>query len=118
MSKTRLTALFLSLLMTLCLCACGGASSADLGKYTCTSIVMNGLDLGAGEEWVELKEDGAAVLFVQNEAQTAAYTMSGNTITLTNMNGQELGTGTMEGGELTINLMGMTCIFQKEGGNG
>ena len=44
--------------------------------------------------------------------------MSGNTITLTNMNGQELGTGTLEGGELTINLMGMTFIFQKEGGNG
>lgn len=111
----RLPLLCLSLLLTLSLCACGGVGSADLGKYTCTSIVMNGMDLGASKEWIELKEDGQAALFMQNETHSATYSLEGGVLTLTNMDGNPLGSGTLEGGKLTMDLMGMTCIFQLEG---
>ena len=46
----RLSALFLALLMALSLCACGGGVDPALGKYNCTSIVMNDINLdGSGE---------------------------------------------------------------------
>lgn len=112
MKLKRISALVLALVMALSLCACGGSS--ELGKYNCTSIVMNGMDLGAGQEWIELKEDGAAVLFIQNETHTATYTLDGNVISVS-LAGQEVGAGVLEDGKLTMDLMGMTCIFQQEG---
>ena len=101
--------LLAAVILTMSLCACGGDS--ELGKYNCTSIVVNGMDLGAGEEWIELKEDGAAVLFIQNETHAATYTLDGKAISVS-WAGQEVGGGTLEDGKLTLDIMGMTCIFQ------
>lgn len=112
---TRSISLLAALLLVLSLCACGGVGSAvEPGKYTSTSVIINGMDLGPGEEWVELKDDGTAVIFVQNELKSVQYTSDDGVLTLVSADGQTLGTGTLNNGELTIALPGTTFVFQKE----
>lgn len=116
MTKTnRSIALLAALLLALSLCACGGGGSAvEPGKYTSTSVIINGMNLGAGEEWVELKDDGTAVIFVQSELKSVSYTCEGGVLTFSGADGQSFGTGTLNNGELTITLPGTTFVFQKE----
>lgn len=109
----RLSALFLALLMALSLCACGGGADSALGKYTCTSIVMNDIDLGSSGEWLELKDDGKASVYMGGETHSAEYTLEENVLTMT-IDGQEVGTGTLENGVLTLEYLGMTCVFEQE----
>lgn len=112
---TRSISLLTALLLVLGLCACGGSESAvEPGKYTSTSVIINGMDLGAGDEWVELKDDGTAVIFVQSELKSVSYTCDDGVLTLVNADGQTFGTGTLSNGTLTIVLPGTTFVFQKE----
>ncbi|MCF0123582.1 MAG: hypothetical protein HUJ67_05675 [Ruminiclostridium sp.] len=109
----RFSALFLALLLALSLCACGSSSVDITGKYLCTSIVMNDVDLGSSGEWLELNEDGTASIFISGQSRSAEYTLEEGAFTLT-INGQTSGTGTLESGVLTMDFMGMTCIFRQE----
>lgn len=111
---TRIISLLAALLLALCLCACGGGSAVEPGKYVSTATIINGMDLGAGGEWIELKDDGSAIVFVQSELHSASYTCQSGVLTLTGADGQTLGSGPLENGQLTIELSGMTCVFQKE----
>lgn len=110
----QLSALFLALLMTLSLCACGGSKAdPNLGKYNCTSIVMNDVNLGSGDEWVELQAGGKASVYMSGETRNAEYTLEENALTMT-IDGQEVGSGTLENGVLTMDFLGMTCVFEQE----
>lgn len=109
----RLSALFLALLMALSLCACGGGADPALGKYNCTSIVMNDINLDGSGEWLELKDGGKASVYMGGETRNADYTLEENTLTMT-IDGQEVGTGTLDNGVLTLDFLGMTCVFEQE----
>ena len=126
----RLTALCLVLVLLLSLCACGGQEDTEapapeetpvvvtddpnLGRYTCTSAAMDGMDLGTSGQWLTLKEGGKALLFLGDEADEAAWALSGTTFTLT-MGSETVADGTLADGILTVKLMGMDCTFVKEG---
>lgn len=109
----KLTALCLAVLLALSLCACGSSSAEDnLGKYTCTSIVMGGVDLGGGDEWIELQADGEAVLYMMSQTYNAEYTLEDSAFSMT-VDGQTVASGTLENGALKVDLQGMTCVFEK-----
>lgn len=111
----RLSALFLALLMALSLCACGGSGedTAALGKYNCTSISMNDIDLEGNGEWLELQDGGKVALYVGGETHSGTFTLEENTLSMT-IDGQEAGSGTLENGVLTMDILGATCVFQQE----
>ncbi len=109
----RLSALFLALLMALSLCACGGGADPALGKYNCTSIVMNDINLDGSGEWLELKDGGKASVYMGGETRSADYTLEENTLTMT-IDGQEVGTGTLDNGVLTLEFLDLTFVFEQE----
>ena len=128
----RSIALLLAISLLASLCACGGqpqeppedpapAVSApevtedpNLGHYTCTAVTLDGMDLGADGQWLELQPEGKALLFLGGEADEARWTLSGTTFTLT-MGSETVATGTLADGTLTADLMGMACTFEKSG---
>lgn len=127
----RLTALCLALVLLASLPACGSqpqetppapepeesvlvTDDPNLGRYTCTAVSMDGMDLGPDGQWLELEPNGKAVLFLVGEPDEARWTLSGTTFTLT-MGGETVATGTLVEGTLTADLMGMACTFVKEG---
>lgn len=110
----RVSALFLALLMALSLCACGGSQdSSALGKYHCTSISMNGINMEGNGEWLELKEDGKASLYMSGETRSAEYALEESSLTVT-IDGQQVGAGTLDKGVLTLDILGATCVFAQE----
>ena len=109
----RLSALFLALLMALTLCACGGGADPALGKYNCTSIVMNDINLDGSGEWLELKDGGKASVYMGGETRSADYTLEENALTMT-IDGQEVGTGTLDNGVLTLEFLDLTFVFEQE----
>lgn len=109
----RLSALFLALLMALSLCACGGGVDPALGKYNCTSIVMNDINLDGSGEWLELKDGGKASVYMGGETRSADYTLEENALTMT-IDGQEVGTGTLDNGVLTLEFLDLTFVFERE----
>ncbi len=126
----RITALCLVLILLLSLCACGTQAETEapvpeetpvvvtddpnLGRYTCTSITMEGMDLGSDGQWLTLKANGEAILFLGGKADEAKWTLSGTDFTLT-MGSETVATGILADGTLTARLMGMDCTFVKEG---
>ena len=109
----KLTALCLALLMALTLCACGSSAEDNLGKYTCTSIVMGDVNLGGGDEWIELQADGKAVLYMMSQTYNAEYTLEDSAFSLS-VDGQAVATGTLENNTIRVDLQGMTCVFEQE----
>ena len=108
----KLTALCLALLMALTLCACGSSAEDNLGKYTCTSIVMGDVNLGGGDEWIELQADGKAVLYMMSQTYNAEYTLEDSAFSLS-VDGQAVATGTLDNNTIRVDLQGMTCVFEK-----
>ena len=100
----------LALLFTLC--ACGSSAEDNLGKYTCTSIVMGDVNLGGGDEWIELQADGKAVLYMMSQTYNAEYTLEDSAFSLS-VDGQAVATGTLENNTIRVDLQGMTCVFEK-----
>ena len=128
----KLTALCLSLLLALFLCACGGDTTPEettdpattpsatetkpdagpLGKNTCTSIVIAEDKLDGGENWLELESDTEATLFMEGEEFGGTYTLTDGTLSVT-FDDLGSGTGTLSDGSITLELLGMICTFDK-----
>ena len=119
----------LTLVLALTLCACGGsaepsepmeapvtAASNDpnLGIYTCTSVKMDDMDIGAEGQWIQLNAQGNAVIFLVDEPDEGQWSLNGSIFTLT-MTGETVGTGTLKNGVLTLDLMGTQCVFLRDG---
>ena len=122
----QLTTLCLVLVLLFSLCACGGQpqeappaptvtapADPNLGRYTCTAVTMDGMDLGTDGQWLELEANGKALLFLGSEADGAQWTLNGTAFTLT-MGSEMIATGVLSDGTLTAQLMGMDCTFVKE----
>lgn len=121
--------LCLMLVLLLSLCACGIQEESpppalespavtipadpNLGRYLCTSAVLDGIDLGSDGQWLELNSDGEALLYLGAEAEEATWTLNDAAFTLT-IGREPVAAGTLVNGTLTVNLMGMDCIFVKE----
>lgn len=113
----------LTLAAALLLAACGStaaqpadadSSDPNLGKYLCTSMEVEGMSLNPDGQWIQLASQGKAIVFLSEEPDEGLWSLSGTTFTMT-MGGETVATGTLEGGRLTIDLMGTACVFCKEG---
>lgn len=113
----------LTLAAALLLAACGStaaqpadadSSDPNLGKYLCTSMEVEGMSLNPDGQWIQLAAQGKATVFLSEEPDEGLWSLSGTTFTMT-MGGETVATGTLEGGRLTVDLMGTACVFCKEG---
>lgn len=130
MCKKRLLlpALALLLMSLLGLGACGGgtaeapvetasptaAGDTSQGLYTCVSVKMDDMDIGAEGQWLQLSPRGQARIFLNQQPDPCQWTLNGTSFTLT-MTGEKVGTGTLKNGVLTLDLMGTQCVFLKAG---
>lgn len=110
------------LVFSLGLSACGGApaqgvaegNAAYLGRYLCTGITMDKLSMNPDGKWLELNENGTVTIFLTEESDEAEWKLNGEKFTMT-IAGKTVGTGTLRGSELTLEMMGMEYQFLKEG---
>ena len=136
----RLTALCLSLLLALSLCACGGdtpaeettdpatesattettpeatpeteAKPASENRYTGTGILMGQTPMEGEESWLELEPDGTAVLFLADSEFAGTYTLIDGVLAVSFPDLGD-GTGTLSGNVVTLDIINMTCTFEK-----
>ena len=93
----------------------GGKAKDDpnLGRYEGVSCVLDGIDLGAESDWIELKAKDKAALSMMGSEVTCEWSLDGETFTL-----KESGDnypGTLKDGVLTVDIGGMVYTFVKEG---
>ena len=136
----RLTVLCLSLLLALSLCACGGDAPAEEttdpatesattetipeaapeteskptseNRYTGTGILMGQTPMEGEESWLELEPDGTAVLFIADSEFTGTYTLTDGALAVSFPDLGD-GTGTLSGNVVTLDIINMTCTFEK-----
>ena len=134
----RLTVLCLSLLLALSLCACGGDAPAEEttdpatesaatettpetapeskpaseNRYTGTGILMGQTPMEGEESWLELEPDGTAVLFIADSEYAGTYTLTDGALSVSFPDLGD-GTGTLSGNVVTLDIINMTCTFQK-----
>lgn len=92
------------------------AASGDkgaLGRYEGVSCLVSGQDLGAEDEWVELKSGGKASLRLMDETYNGTWTLDGEDITITESGDKY--TGTLRDGVMTVDFYGMVYTFAKDG---
>ena len=136
----RLTVLCLSLLLALSLCACGGDAPAEEtnvpatesattettpeaapetetkpaseNRYTGTGILMGQTPMEGEESWLELEPDGTAVLFIADSEFAGTYTLTDGALAVSFPDLGD-GTGTLSGDVITLDIINMTCTFEK-----
>ena len=136
----RLTVLCLSLLLALSLCACGGdapaeettdpatesaatetqpesapeteSTPASENRYTGTGILMGQTPMEGEESWLELEPDGTAVLFIADSEFAGTYTLTDGALSVSFPDLGD-GTGTLSGNVVTLDIINMTCTFEK-----
>lgn len=120
--------LLLAALLALSLCACGSAPSEtpaaapapaadpdpNLGRYLCTAVTVDGMDLGPEGQWILLKEDGLATVYLDREPDEGSWSLNGSLFSLS-ITGDQVGTGILEDGIMTLDLMGAHWVFLLEG---
>ena len=92
----------------------GNADADYLGKYLCTGITLDGLTMNPNGKWLELNADGTVTTFLTEEADEAEWKLEGENFTMT-LAGKMVGTGTLQGNELSLEMMGMEYTFVQEG---
>ena len=136
----RLTVLCLTLLLALSLCACGGDTPAEEttdpatesaatettpeatpeteskpaseNRYTGTGILMGQTPMEGEESWLELEPDGTAVLFLADSEFAGTYTLTDGALAVSFPDLGD-GTGTLSGNVVTLDIINMTCTFEK-----
>lgn len=121
----KLLVLTLALMLALTLCACGSGEKAaaddpNVGKYLCTSVVMEGMELGADGEYLDLQADGVCEFYFYESPDSGTWSLDGETLTMTvpyadmDLNA----TGTLKDGVITMTIPELgdaTMTFQLEG---
>ena len=119
----RLLAILLIFAMLLPMAACGGGEEdPNAGKYIGVSAAVGGFsmpmsDIYAGETWIELKSGGKGTIMLDGDDFKLKWTLEGEDITIT-VEGVD-SVGTLNSGNIVIDLMDMGCVmtFQLEGGS-
>ena len=120
----KISVIFLAGLLSVGLTACqtsptpdGDATQANvayLGRYDCVSIAMDQLTMNPAGKWVQLHADGTMTTFLTEGSDEAEWTVSGENFTMT-VAGKTVGTGTLAGGTLTLDLSGVEYTLTQEG---
>ena len=121
----KVLALGLAVLMALALCACGGEEPAvtadpNAGRYLCTSVLLEGMELGADGEYLELQNGGVCTFFFYETPADGTWSLDGEALTITvPYSDMELNAaGTLKDGVITMTVPEMgdaTLTFQMEG---
>lgn len=61
----------------------GKADKAVLGRYEGVSCISEGLELGADEDWIELKSGGKTDIHIFDDTYRGTWTLDGENITIT-----------------------------------
>lgn len=93
----------------------GMVSAGDgvLGLYKGVRCSIDGIDMGADDEWVELKSGGKAQLRLMGDTYSGKWTLDGEDLTITE-SGDEY-TGTLRDGVMTVDFYGFVYTFAKDG---
>ena len=120
----KFSVLFLAGLLTVSLTACQSTTTSDgttpdanaayLGRYDCVSIAMDQLTMNPDGKWVELNADGTMTTFLTENSDEAEWSVSGEKFTM-KVAGKTVGTGTLDGTTLTLDLSGVEYTFTQEG---
>ncbi|MBQ9044338.1 MAG: hypothetical protein IJ112_00130 [Oscillospiraceae bacterium] len=114
----KLLAVTLVLVLALgCLTACGRSlsdeESAAVGKYELISYSASGVDVPAGDGYLDLQSNGKAELIAEGEGGTVKWSLEDGTLTI-----NDAGTtysGTLDGGEIRLEMGGIVFLFRLEG---
>ena len=93
-----------------------GAASAGkdiLGRYEGVRCFIDGIDIGAEDEWVELKSGGKAQLHLLGDTYNGKWTLDGENLTITESSDEYF--GTLRDGVMTVDFYGMAYTFAKDG---
>ena len=93
-----------------------GAASAGkdiLGRYEGVRCFIDGIDIGAEDEWVELKSGGKAQLHLLGDTYNGKWTLDGENLTITESGDEYF--GTLRDGVMTVDFYGMAYTFAKDG---
>lgn len=120
--KKKTTALFLALIMVLCLLACSGSNedAAQLGTYTLYAMdydetsVVRADELFEGKNYVTLNKGGSAEICMEDTVSSVKWKTDGDKITLIAADGDM--EGTLKNGILTLVLDGTNLYFVGENG--
>lgn len=120
----KISVIFLAGLLSVGLTACQTSPTPDgdvtqanvayLGRYDCVSIAMDQLTMNPAGKWVQLHADGTMTTFLTEGSDEAEWTVSGENFTMT-VAGKTVGTGTLAGGTLTLDLSGVEYTLTQEG---
>lgn len=91
----------------------GGGDEAVLGRYEGVRCVVEGIEMGAEEEWVELKSGGKVRLHLMGDTYQGKWTLDGENLTIT-QSGDEY-SGILRDGVMTVDFYGMNYTFAKDG---
>lgn len=72
------------------------------------------LTMNPAGKWVQLHADGTMTTFLTEGSDEAEWTVSGENFTMT-VAGKTVGTGTLAGGTLTLDLSGVEYTLTQEG---
>jgi len=88
-------------------------TEADWGVYEGVSCVVSDVELGADDEWIELKEKGKVTVYIMGDEYSGKWTLNGKRIVI-EQDGDEF-FGTLKNGVLEVDFAGTLYTFQKDG---
>lgn len=90
-----------------------GGNDPVLGRYDAVSCTMEGIELDAEGDWIELKKNGKADVRLLGEEFGGTWKLDGETFTFEQ--GGDKYPGTLKDGVLNVDLGGLLYTFQKAG---
>ena len=93
----------------------GGTSAGEdvLGRYEGVRCSIEGVDIGAEDEWIELRSGGKARLYLLGDTYNGKWTLDGENLTITESGDEYF--GTLRDGVMTVDFYDMVYIFAKDG---
>lgn len=110
MKRLLIMIIVLALLVSLTAC---GADDPNAGIYDAVSCTASGLKLDCEGEWLELKKNGKASLYLAGEEYNCSWSLEGENLTIKNW-GDEF-TGTVRNGIITLDYGDMIYIYIMDG---
>ena len=92
----------------------GGKDDPTLGRYEGVSCTIDGVEVGAEDEWIELKAKNKADVCIMGQEFSGTWKLDGEAFTF--KQGGDKYEGTLKGGVMTLDIAGMLYTFEKQGG--
>ena len=92
----------------------GGKDDPTLGRYEGVSCTIDGVEVGAEDEWIELKAKNKADVCIMGQKFSGTWKLDGEAFTF--KQGGDKYEGTLKDGVMTLDIAGMLYTFEKQGG--